>query len=70
MGGKEQTRGSEGQDELKLDLISRNLRKAYNDVATEALPDNLLALLSQLEAKPVEDDRGDEKPSRNQEQEG
>lgn len=34
------------------DFITRNLKKAFEEVAAEPLPDDIMALLNQLDAPP------------------
>jgi Anti-sigma factor NepR len=40
-----------------VDPITRNLRRVYDEVAAEPIPDDLKRLLEQLDGRPLEGDR-------------
>lgn len=42
------------------DFITRNLRKVYEEVAAEPLPDELMALLNQLDEPAKDKDKGND----------
>lgn len=41
------------QRDLHLDPITRNLRRAFDEVAAEPLPDDLMELLKQIDEAPL-----------------
>lgn len=52
-----------GTNSRKQDWIGRQLQRAFEDVAREPVPDDILSLLNQLDgAEPAKTDKGSDKP--------
>jgi hypothetical protein len=55
--------GLVGTNARKQDWIGRQLQRAFEDVAREPIPDDILSLLDQLgSTEPSKNDKGSDKP--------